>query len=96
MVSRTKKKKFYSFGGVEGLSGCVWSSLVHEDVSDARSLDPRDVIGGAGEHAGLVLHGAANGAKAHHTVHLPPVAPQLAQQRTARVTLRGEGGIKHC
>lgn len=61
--------------------------LVQEEVPDACCLDPGDVGGGAGEYAGFVLHSAADGAKAHHAVHFPAVKPQLAQQRTARVTL---------
>ena len=64
--------------------------LVQEEVPDACRLDPGDVGAGAGEHAGLVLHGAADGAEAHHAVHLPAVAPQLAEQRTARVALEEE------
>lgn len=64
------------------------SRSVQEEVSDPRRLDPGDVGGGAGENAGFVLHGAADGAEAHHAVHLPAVPPQLAQQGAARVTLR--------
>lgn len=65
---------------------------MQEEVPDARRLDPGDVGGSAREHAGFVLHRAADGAEAHHTVHFPAVPPQLAQQRTARVTLEEEGG----
>lgn len=61
---------------------------MHEEVPDARRLDPGDVGGGAGEDAGFVLHGAADGAEAHHAVHLPAVLTQLAQQRTTRVALK--------
>lgn len=61
---------------------------MQEEISDPRRLDPGDVGGGAGENAGFVLHGAADGAEAHHAVHLPAVPPQLAQQGAARVTLR--------
>lgn len=68
------------------------SRLVQEEVPDARCLDPGDVGGGAGEHAGFVLHSAADGAEAHHAVHFPAVLPQLAQQRTTRVTLGEERG----
>lgn len=64
--------------------------LVQEEVPDASRLDPGDVGSGAGEDAGFVLHGAADGAEAHHAVHLPAVPPQLAQERTTRVTLREE------
>ncbi|TNN52706.1 hypothetical protein EYF80_037086 [Liparis tanakae] len=64
--------------------------LVHEEVPDARGLDPGDVGGGAGEDAGLVLHGAADGAEAHHAVNLPAVVPLLAQQRTSGVALGEE------
>lgn len=60
---------------------------VQEKVPDARGLDPGDVGGRAGEHAGLVLHGAADGAEAHHAMDLPAVPPQLAQQRTPGVPL---------
>lgn len=62
--------------------------LVQEEVPDARCLDPGDVGRSAGENAGFVLHSAADGAEAHHAVHLPTVLPQLAQQRTTRVTLK--------
>lgn len=61
---------------------------MQEEVPDACCLDPGDVGGGAGENAGFVLHGAANRAEAHHAVHLPAVPPQLAQERTTRVTLK--------
>lgn len=61
---------------------------VQEEIPDARRLDPGDVGGRAGEHAGFVLHGAADGPEAHHAVHLPTVPPQLAQQGAARVALR--------
>jgi len=60
---------------------------VQEEVPDAGGLDPGDVGGGAGEHAGLVLHRAANGPEAHHPVHLPAVPAQLAEERPARVAL---------
>ena len=63
---------------------------VQEEIPDARRLDPGDVGGGTGEDAGLVLHGAADGAEADHAVHLPAVPAQLAQQRTAGVTLEEE------
>lgn len=66
--------------------GASWS--VQEEIPDARGLDPGDVGGGAGEDAGLVLHGAADGAEAHHAVHLPAVPPQLAQQGAPGVALR--------
>lgn len=65
--------------------------LVQEEVSDSCCLDPGDVGSGAGENAGFVLHSASDGAEAHHTVHLPAVPTQLAQQRTTRVTLEEEG-----
>lgn len=61
---------------------------MQEEVPDAGGLDPGDVGGGAGEDAGLVLHRAANGAEAHHAVHLPPVTPQLAQEGPPGVPLR--------
>lgn len=61
---------------------------VQEKVPDARCLDPGDVGRSAGENAGLVLHSAADGAEAHHAVHLPAVPPQLAQQRTTGVALK--------
>lgn len=61
---------------------------MQEEVPDACRLDPGDVGGGAGEDAGLVLHGAADRAEAHNAVHLPAVPTQLAQQRTTRVALR--------
>lgn len=61
---------------------------MQEEVPDARRLDPGDVGGRAGEHAGFVLHGASDGPEAHHAVHLPTVPPQLAQQGAARVALR--------
>lgn len=82
----------------QSLSLLPAQSLVQEEVPDARRLDPGDVGSGAGEDAGFVLHGAANRAEAHHTVHLPAVVTLLAQQRAAGVTLRdGErwwgGGI---
>lgn len=64
------------------------TSSVQEEVPDPRGLDPGDVGGGAGEDAGFVLHSAANGAEAHHAVHLPAVLTQLAQQRTAGVPLK--------
>ena len=64
---------------------------VQEEVPDAGGLDPGDVGGGAGEHAGLVLHRAADGPEAHHAMHLPTVPAQLAEQRASGVTL-GEGG----
>ena len=60
---------------------------MQEEVPDARRLDPRDVGRSAGEDAGLVLHGAADGAEAHHAVHLPTIPAQLAEQRTTRVAL---------
>lgn len=63
------------------------SCSVQEKVPDARGLDPGNVGGSAGENAGLVLHGAADGAEAHHAMHLPAVPPQLAQQRTTGVPL---------
>ena len=65
--------------------GGLWS--VQEEVPDARGLDPGDVGGGAGEHAGLVLHRAADGPEAHHAVHLPAVPAQLAQQGAPGVAL---------
>lgn len=61
---------------------------MQEEVPDACSLDPGDVGGCAGENAWLVLHGAADWAEAHHAVHLPAVASQLAQQRTTGVALK--------
>lgn len=61
---------------------------MHEEIPDPGGLNPGDVGGGAGEHAGLVLHGAADRAEAHHAVHLPAVPTQLTQERTTRVTLR--------
>lgn len=61
---------------------------MQEKVPDPRGLDPGDVGGGAGEHAGLVLHGAADGAEAHHAMHLPAVPPQLAQQGATGVALK--------
>lgn len=64
---------------------------MQEEVSDTRCLDPGNVGSGAGENAGFVLHSAADGAEAHYTVHLPAVSPQLAQQRTTRITLEEEG-----
>lgn len=67
---------------------------MQEEVPDACGLDPGDVGGGAGEHAGLVLHRAADGAEAHHAVHLPAVPAQLAQQRTTRVSLEERWGLK--
>lgn len=63
---------------------------MQEEVPDASRLNPRDVGGSAGEHAGFVLHGAADGAEAHHSVHLPAVPVQLAQQRPPRVALEHE------
>lgn len=72
-----------------GEEGCIgegggWRGCsVQEEVPDAGGLDPGDVVGGAGEHAGLVLHRAAYRPEAHHTVHLPAITPQLAQQWTA-------------
>lgn len=60
---------------------------MQEEIPDARCLDPGDVSGGAGEDAGFVLHSAADGAEAHHAMHLPAVPAQLAQQRTTRVAL---------
>lgn len=63
---------------------------MHEEVPDARGLDPGDVGSGAGEDAGLVLHGAADRAEAHHAVNLPAVLPLLAQQRTSGVALGEE------
>lgn len=71
------------------------TASVQEEVPDACCLDPGDVGDGAGEDAGFVLHGAADGAEAHHAVHLPAVLAQLAQQRTTRVSLerkKQEGG----
>lgn len=65
---------------------------MQEEVPDACRLDPGDVGGGAGEHAGLVLNGAADGPEAHHAVHLPAVPPQLAQQRATRVALEEQEG----
>lgn len=65
---------------------------MQEEVPDACCLDPGDVGDGAGEDAGFVLHSATDGAETHHAVHLPAVPVQLAQQRTARVTLRKEDG----
>lgn len=67
---------------------------MQEEVPDARRLDPGDVGGSAGEHAGFVLHSAADGAEAHHAVHLPAVLTQLAQQRTAGVPLKERGAVK--
>lgn len=55
---------------------------MQEEVPDAGRLYPGDVGRGAGEDAGFVLHGAADGAKAHHAVHLPAITAKLAQQRT--------------
>lgn len=63
---------------------------VQEEVPDAGRLNPGDVGGGAGEDAGFVLHGAADGAKAHHAVYLPAIAAKLAQERTTRVALKGK------
>lgn len=60
---------------------------VQEEVPDPRGLDPGNVGDGAGEDAGLVLHGAADGAEAHHAVHLPAVPAHLAQQRATGVAL---------
>lgn len=72
---------------------------MQEEVPDACGLYPRDVGSGASEHAGFVLHGAAYGTKAHHTVHLPAVTPQLTEQRTTRVSLgkkeAGQAKIRH-
>ena len=34
-------------------------------------VDPGDVGGGAGEHRGLLVHDAADGAEAGDAVHLP-------------------------
>lgn len=65
-----------------------------EEISDPRCLDPGDVGGGAGENAGFVLHGAADGTEAHHAVHLPAVPAQLAQQGAARVPLRRQHGCQ--
>lgn len=64
---------------------------VQEEIPDPGGLDPGDVGAGAGEHTGLVVHGAADRAEAHHAVHLPTVPAQLAEQRTTRVTLRSSG-----
>lgn len=61
---------------------------MQEEVPDAGGLDPGDVGRCAGEHAGLVLHRAADGAEAHHPVHLPAVPAQLAEEGTPGVTLR--------
>lgn len=63
---------------------------MQEEVPDACCLDPGDVGSGAGEDAGFVLHGAADRPKAHHAMHLPAVTPQLAQQRTTGVALKGK------
>lgn len=65
---------------------------MQEEVPDARRLDPGDVGCGAGEDAGLVLYGAADGAEAHHAVDLPTVPALLAQQRTTRVALSQRHG----
>lgn len=65
---------------------------VQEEVPDARRLDPGDVGSSAGEHAGFVLHVAADGTEAHHAVHLPAVVSQLAQEGTTRVALGEERG----
>lgn len=70
----------------------TWSRSVQEEIPDACRLDPGDVGGGAGEHAGFVLHGAADGPEAHHAVHLPAVPPQLAQQRATGVALQEREG----
>lgn len=70
------------------------AASVQEEVSDARGLDPGDVGSGAGENAGFVLHGAADGTEAHHAVHLPAVPPQLAQQGAARVALGPQHGCQ--
>ena len=63
------------------------SHSMQEEIPNAGGLDPGDVGGGAGEHAGLVLHGAADGAEAHHPMHLPAVPAQLAEERSPGVTL---------
>lgn len=67
---------------------------MQEEISDPRGLDPGDVGGRAGENAGFVLHGAADGTEAHHAVHLPAVPAQLAQQGAARVPLRRQHGCQ--
>lgn len=46
---------------------------MQEEVPNTCGLNPGDVGGSAGEDAGFVLHSAANGPEAHHTMHLPAV-----------------------
>lgn len=66
---------------------------VEKEVSDASGLNPGDVSSSASKDTGLIFHCAADGAKAHYTMHLPAILTHLTHQRTTWISLDGKKGF---